>query len=399
MARSLWRRAFLREAADRPPEGSGGARGVYGGGALAGTDTARTAIEDGPTRVATAVTVINFLSDELGSLPVHVVERGDRTRAPLRDQRHRFLWGDPNSDTDAVPWWQQLWAHIEGYSNVFVFRRRVGGATVGLDLLHPSRVRVERLGSGERLYHYRPAGGRRVTYRRDEVVHIMRRSWDGIRGVPPITATAAAHRISTLQDRWQMTHYLRSARPSGVVTTPSELDDLAVEEFYDDWDEQIAAASGGQGVLLLQGAAAYHPILPASDEGLLRARSYTREEIVGAYAPGIPHHLLGWRSNTSNFGTGIEAQGLHLLLHVFEPRLKLVARTLASHLLPRGLTLDWHTEEWLRNDAKAKADVYSKLRLAGIVSREEVRGRFGLAAAPVADDFWQPANMGRVEPG
>ena len=394
---SLWRRAFSREAADAPPAGSGGARSVYAGGAAPGTDIAGTVIDSGPTRVATAVTVINFLSDELGSLPCHVVERGDRTRAPIMDQRYRYLWGDPNSDSDAVPWWQQLWAHLEGWSNAFVYRRMVSGRTVGLDLLHPSRVRVERRDSGERLYHYAPGGGRRVTYRRGEVVHIMRRSWDGIRGVPPISASVAAHRISTLQDRWQMSHYLRSARPSGVVASPSEWDDDAVDEFYEAWDEQIAAPSGGQGVLLLQGAATYHPILPASDEGLLRARAYTREEIVGAYAPGIPHHLLGWRSNTSNFGTGIEAQGLHLLLHVFEPRLRLVARTLAAHLLPKALTLDWHTEEWLRADAKAKAEVYAKLRLAGIVSREEVRGRFSLGAAPVVDDFWQPTNMQRVE--
>ena len=396
MASSLWRRAFGREAADRPPAGSGGARGAYAGGALGG-QAAGTTIDDAPTRIATAVTVINFLSDELGALPVNVVEVGDRTRSALHDLRYEFLWGQPNSDSDAVPWWQQLWAHLEGWSNAFVYRRRVGDRTVGLDLLHPSRVRVERLDSGERLYHYRP-GANRVTYRRRDVVHIMRRSWDGIRGVPPITASAVAHRVTTLQDRWQMSQYLRSGRPSGVVTTAAELDELAVEEFYEAWDEQIAAPSGGQGVLLLQGQATYVPVLPAADEGLLRARTMTREEIVGAYAPGIPHHLLGWRSNTSNFGTGIEAQGLHLLLHVFEPRLKLVARTLASHLLPRGLTLDWNTEEWLRNDAKAKADVYTKLRLAGIVSREEVRGRFSFAAAPLPDDFWQPTNMTIVAP-
>ena len=396
MARSLLGRALSREAADQPPPGSGGVRSSYASGALVEGADAYAPVGDAPTRLATAVTVINFLSDELGALPVHVVETGDRTRRPVEDLRFSYLWGEPNSDSDAVPWWQQLWAHLEGWSNAFVFRRMVGDRTVGLDILHPSRVVVEKTESGARLYHYRPAGGgSRITYRRDQVVHIMRRSWDGIRGVPPITASSIAHRIAQRQDRWQFTHYQRNARPSGVVTTPSENDDLSVSEFYAAWDEQISAP-GGTGVLLLQGKAEYSPILPATDVGLLQSLTYTREQILGAYAPGIPHHLLGWRSNTSNFGTGIEAQGLHLLLHVFEPRLSLVARTLTAHLLPRGLELAWDTREWLKNDAAGKVKVYRALREIGAASREEVRTAFNMARASVPDDFWQPKNMAVV---
>lgn len=347
-----------------------------------------------PTRVTTAVVVIGFLANKLGSLPRRVVERGDRTGRPIMDRKYRMLWGPPNVSEPGVPFWVRMWAHLEGWSNAFVFRRTMGSLTVGLDLLHPAQVDVDRLASGEPRYTYRVGDGREYVYGRDEVIHIMRLSWDGLRGVPPVTAATTAHQISGLQDRWQQNFYRRWAAPSGVVSSPSDMDDGAVDEFYEAWDEQHAGAAGAGGVVLVQGGVTYTPILPPSDEGMLQARNLTREDILGVYAPGLPHHVVGWRSNTSNWGTGVEQQGIHLVQHVFDPRHDLVSDVMSWALLPEDLKLDWDTSQWLRGDAKSRAEVLAKERQAGALTREEYRhetGRPRLVGVP--DDVWKPQNM------
>ena len=395
---SLLREAFTRSAGSGPPPGGGSAGG--GGGLWVDGPDPASPIASAPTRVATAVNIIGFLAHRLGALPRSVVERGDKIGRPIEDRTREFafLWDAPNPAEDAVPWWTRMWAHLEGHANAFLFRRRFGARTVGLDLLHPARVRVV-VDGDDRTYRYRPpGGGAPVDYRRDDIVHVMRLSWDGIRGVPPLTAAAAPHRIAAMQDRWQMSHYRRGGRPSGVVSSPAEHDAMSVAEFYDGWEDQVGSASG-MGVLLLQGGAEYTPVLAASDEGLLQARVYTREEILGSYAPGIPHHQLGWRSNTSNFGTGIEHQNLHLLSHVFEPRFGLVSDVLSRHLLSPELMLHWPTGQWIKSDAKSTAEVYSKMRAGGAASRDEWRSAAGLAPAGAADDFWQPRNMDSVPAG
>ena len=403
MARSLFARAWgppEREAADRPPAGSGGSAGGLGADA---ETSVSSPIDDAPTKIATAVSVFTFLANKLGSVPVRVVERDDRTRRQIDDRTREFawLWDAPNPDEDAVPWWTRAWAHLEGWSNAFIYHRTVGIGSmrriVGLDLLHPARVRVTAKASGRRIYRYRAPKANTVTeYGRDDVTHVMRLSWDGLRGATPVAAAGAAHRIAALQDTWQMTHYRRSARPSGVVITPAEHDDLAVAEFYAGFEEQIGSATG-QGVLLLQGNAKYEPIIPATDEHILTARQYSRETILGVYAPGLPHHVLGWRSNTSNFGTGLEIQGLHMLANVFEPRHNLVRDVVSRRLLPRPLMLDWDVRQWIKSEAKTIAEVYRKAREGGAVTGDEWRDAMGLDAEPLVDTFWQPKNMTAID--
>ncbi|MYD87970.1 MAG: phage portal protein, partial [Acidobacteria bacterium] len=344
-----------------------------------------------------------FLANKLGSVPVLVVEREDRTRRQIDDRTREFafLYDAPNTDEDAVPWWTRCWAHLEGWSNAFLYRRTVGMGsmrrTVGLDLLHPSRVKVTQLRSGRRRYDYRaPKANSTTEYSRDQICHIMRLSWDGLRGASPVAAAAAAHRIAGMQDAWQMSHYRRSARPSGAVTTPAEYDDLAVAEFYDSWDEQIGSPKGS-GVVLLQGNTKYEPIIPSTDEHMLAARQYSRETILGVYAPGLPHHVLGWRSNTSNFGTGLEIQGLHMLANVFEPRHNLARDVVSRHLLPPSLMVDWDVRQWIKSEAKTIAEVYSKARAGGAVTGDEWRAAMGLEAEDAVDTFWVPKNMTAID--
>ena len=393
MASLLARALDAAGPAGRPPPRGGSSRAPAAGGPL---DSLGQATSGGaPTNLATAVTIINFVSDELGAMPVRVVERGDRTRRPVEDLAHEYLWGGPNSEADAASWWQTLWMHYEGWNEAFVFLRRVGGGVVGMDLLHPSRVKVTVKDSGRRTYAYRPPGAGHkdaVEYTRRDVVHIMRRSWDQVRALPPIAASRPAHRIAAQQDRWQNSHYRLAARPSGILTVPAELDDLAVAEYYAGWDDQVSGP-GGKGLLLAQGNAQYTPIMPATDVHLLQSMTFTREQILGAYAPGVPHHLLGWRSNASNWGTGIEQQGLHLLQHVFLPRMHAVGRTLTARLLPRHLRLWWDHGEWLQMDGKGKAEMYTKLRLGGGLTRDEFRDPFDLPVLPIPDDIYTPTNM------
>ena len=345
-----------------------------------------------PTAVSTALIIVGFLAQRLGALPRIVHERDDWTRRPVRSEEFRCLWGSPHRRAPAVPWWTTAFAHFEGWANAFMWRRVVGRMTVGLDVLHPSRVTVKLGADGEPRYTL--DGDKRQTYGRDQIVHVMGLSWDGVRGVPPVRAALGAHQTASLQDRWQRNFLLCGSSPSGVMATPADLDDEAIAEFYDLWDEQHGGPEGVGGVILVQGGATYTPVtIPPAEAQLLQSRNYSREEILGLYAPGLPHHLLGWKSNTSNFGTGVEMQGIHLVQHVFTPRLASFTDALATALLPDDLAMSFDAAQWLQGDSKAQAEVLSKERQGGVLSREEWRAATGRPVASVPDDFWQPKSM------
>ena len=303
-----------------------------------------------------------------------------------------YLWAGPNLNEYAIPFWVRAYAILEGWSEVFFWRQNFDGRTVGLEILHPSDVKVAGEAGGVR--RFKLYGEEHRTYGADEIIHIMGLSWDGKRGVPPVRAATLSHQIAGLQDRFVRTFLRKGANPSGVVSTPSEWDDEALAEFYDGWDDQHGGVAGAGSVVVMQGGATYQPIsIHPVDAQLLESRHYSREEVLGCYAPGLPHHLVGWRSNTSNFGTGLEQQNKQLLSHVFKPRQDLVRSVLAEVLLPPELALGYDVEQWLEGDAKTQAEVWSKARQGGVVSREEWRAKMGLAAAPIPDDFWLPKNV------
>ena len=391
--RSLWSAAFP-SAADRPPpqppyvlpfNDPGGPPAVSGTAAGA------------PTAVSTALIIVGFLARRLGALPRFVHERDDRTRRPVTDPRFGFLTGAPNRDQHSVPFWTSAFAHLEGWADMFLWRRTVGADTVGLDLVHPGAVKVVRdPATGERTYRLHGAD---TAHGSDEVVHVVGGvSWDGLRGVPPVRAGLGAHETARLQDRWQRDFLRSGSAPAGVMSTPAELDDQAVAEFYSAWEATHGGRMGG--VVLVEGGAQFTPVtIPPAEAQLLQARQFSREEVLGFYAPGMPHHLIGWKSNTSNWGTGIEQQGIHLVQHVLLLRLDLVSDVLSRALLPPGLRLGFDVGMWLRGDTKTQAQTFAAMRAGGAITRDEWRAEAGLPVLGAPDDVWQPRNMDAIAVG
>ena len=394
MTSLLWSALRPSAAAGPPPPPAGAYTSVAAeAGALDG------ARDGAPTAVTTAITVVCFLATRLGAFPRIVFERDDATRAPRRSQQHEYLWGKPNRDSYSVPWWTTAFAHLVGWNNAYIWRRTNPGGdrTVALDIIHPRRV-TPKVEGRERSYIL--DGDEKKAYGPDKIVHVMGLSWDGVKGVPPVRGGLGAHQVAELQERWQRSFLRRGAAPSGLLTAPEDLDDDAVDEVKTALSDEHAGPEGVGGLILLQGGLTYTPItIPPSEAQLLQSRQYSREEILGLYAPGTPHHLMGWKSNTSNFGTGIEQQNTGLVQHVFQPRQDLFASVLSEALLPPDLAFGFDTGAWTRGDARTTAEVATKMRMGGALSREEWRRMTGLPAAPLPDDWWQPKNVTAVAAG
>ena len=123
---------------------------------------------------------------------------------------------------------------------------------------------------------------------------------------------------------------------------------------------------------------------------------FSREEVLGFYAPGLPHHLLGWRSNTSNFGTGIEAQGRHLVQHVLINRLELIEDAIYHELLPPDLEFTFDVSRLLRGDLKTQAEIATKMRQAVTLTADQWLAQVGLPGRGIEDDYLVPKNMERI---
>ena len=240
----------------------------------------------------------------------------------------------------------------------------MGSRVTGLELIHPIRVKPYMV---NRQMRYILDGDIEHPKTPDEILHIPGLSFDGVKGISPVQAGMAAHEHAMLQERWGSNFLRGGSAPSGVVLTQSKVDETVAKEFQDKWAQRYGRVANVGKVLLLQGGADYKQItIPPEDAQYLQSREFQRTELVGFYASSIPHHLLGWKSNTSNFGTGIEAQGVHLVRYVLMNRLALMSDAISQELLPPDLVLDFNVQELIKADSKVQAEVAWKERQAGI---------------------------------
>ena len=333
-----------------------------------------------PSAVASAFAIIKLLSGVEGTLPRTVQERDDLARRPVRAPEYEMLWGRPNTDWDtaASAFWVSVFAHLEGWNNSYLWKRRVGTRVIGLELMHPSEIAPSRNEAGRKEYRLR--GELDKVYGTEDILHIHGLSFDGVSGVSPVRASVESHEHAILLDRFGRQFLRNGARPSGVMSVDERLDEADYEEWEDAWSKQNSGSGNAGRTILIGYGAKYQSLsVPPEEAQYLQSRQFTREEILGIYAPGLPHHLIGWKSNTSNFGTGVEAQARHLAAFVLVNRLDLVADALSLALLPPELEIEFRLERLLRSDPKVLAEVYHKMRMTGTASREDWRMAQGLA--------------------
>lgn len=398
--------SILRRIVAGPPPAQTGAPfmasgevGLYGLGVGPGGMMTRSGP---PAPIATVAAIISIISQTCGQLPREVLRDDLRDRKPVRDPRFRYLTGKPN-DYDAMSgntFWESLFASGEGWGNGYAWIDRFASGyagVVGLHFLMPQLMRPFRE-EGSRRVRYRMGGDQGRSYGSDEILHIAKNAYDGIEGMSPIRAGAMTHSLAQQQERTALTFFRRGTTVGGIVMAQEEMDESEVREFYENFRAYHQGGAQAGNVLLLTNGAKYERVgIPPNEAQFLESRQFSREEIVSWYAPGIPHHLLGWRSNASNWGTGVEQQSIGFVKYVLLSRLRRVEEVVSELFLSDGLRFEFRVDELLRGDTRVRGEMHQRMRQAGVLSADEWRMREGMAPRGIPDDYLEPMNMTRVD--
>ena len=200
-----------------------------------------------PTLLATAFAVIKLLSGTCASLPRRVHERSDLNRRERRDPEFEHLWGRPtrSRSTNAIAWWEMLFASLEGWANSYPWVSRVPGTqgwrgVDGLYFLPPGRVMPGEDANREKAFAI--GQDRERHYGPNEVLHIMGLSFDGIRGIGPVRAGPGAHDLALQAERFGRVFFANGTRLSGVVMTEAAYNEETAKEFMENWSAMHSGA-------------------------------------------------------------------------------------------------------------------------------------------------------------
>ena len=354
--------------------------------------------------VGAAFAAINFIARTTATLPIRLHRRNDKTRAPVTGGEFDWLTRRPNGSTSRISFIETLVASLEGWGNGYAWIGRDAGAAYNplrpwlgvreLWHLRPQRLGVGTFDDGSKGFTIDRSLAAPLTAR--EVLHVPSFSIDGVRGLSPVAVAANALGLAIATEKFGSLFFRNGSTLSGIITSEAIVTPTGAKEVLDIWDAEHAGLNNAHLMGVLGGNAKYERIgIPPNDAQFLETRIHQREEVLQFYGP-IPHHLLGWKSNTSNFGTGIEAQGIHVVVFVLLNRLKRIEEAIENGLLPPELEMVFNVNGLLQGDARTRAELYRTLRNLGAMTADEIREKEDMPPRGIPDDYWTPLNMQRV---
>ena len=348
--------------------------------------SAQTAI-----RVTAILACVRFIAQSIASMPLHILRTLPNGRKQLADvPASRVLCKAPNGWMSSYEWLEMMAHHTSLYGNGFseiVAGER--GFCSQLLPLHPSRMAVKRLASGELQYQY--MGSQSMgdftaprILRQDQVLHFRWMSDNSYTGLMPADLCSTSVSLARKLDTAAGSFWDNSARPDIVLETSESIPPEGIESLRRQWAATYGGVKNRGRTAVLPKKVTAKTIESNSNESaqFMELRSSIVSECARAF--GVPSTLIGdaamarWSNVEQEFLT---AQVFCLLpwQRRFEGAidrsiLSTYGDDVYSKLDSRGL---------LRGDTAARMSTYTTLFNLAAISPNELRD---LEDLPLLDD-------------
>jgi HK97 family phage portal protein len=348
-------------------------------------------------RVSAVYRAIQLIAGPLSTLPLKLYEdRPDGSRARAYPQEYRAIWWEPNPEMDLPDFYKTSFAHnaLGGNTYWYLVRDRLG-QLAELWPVAPNRVRVGRDPQtrrkvfeidGELPMMDISAGG--------EIVHIPNLTLDGLVGLNPIAFARLSMQLARATEEYGARVFANGSVPMGILETAAELDDSSADRLARRWERFHKGTRNAGRIAILDNGAQYKKVtLSPEDAQFLETRRFQIQEIARLF--GVPPHLLADSSNSTSWGSGLEAQTRGMLIFTFQDYTNRFEYALSRRVIgqpTRYVRFDYRS--MLRGSTLERYQAYNLAIAAGWLSRNEVREFEDLERGPAElDEFLQPLNM------
>lgn len=303
---------------------------------------------------------------------------------------------DPCPALEPIVFWETLLAHLLSVGDVFLTCWRNDlDQVIELDFVsgrvEPRKVSRE-VDPLRRLYDVTDEDGRRQTFSSRDVLHLMGPSINGLHGLSPIGVARNAVAVALAQERFQGRLFAKGNMQSGLLLTDATVSPQRKKELLALWEETSAGMQNAGGVGMLTGGMRYQPLsFTPADSEFVASRYFQVEEIGRLY--GIPPDFMGLTQGTSNYGTGVEQRGLHLVTYALMSWLIRLEQFVSRRLLPRGTNATLVADGLFRGDIRARTEAAVRRVLTGLSTVNEERRAEGKPTIAGGDVRYMPVNM------
>jgi HK97 family phage portal protein len=356
--------------------------------------------------VATVFTACRVLADGISSLPCKIYKQSANGRqedfdAPLS----HLLQIAPNDETSSYSFFETLVVHLNLRGNAYAeIQRNAAGEVVALWNLDPRKTEPVRLGVNSTLAYKCSDGmaqGQTRIIAKEDMLHVVLFSWDGIVGQSPIAMLRQTLGLAIGQQKFSARLLKNNAVPSLALLTKGKLKPEDKAKARNDWEALQTGGSQGRVAILDQDTTIERLGLSAEDSELLASRAFSRSEIAAAFR--VPANMVGDLTRLSN--SNHEQISLSFVTDCLSPILKRIEIEFRRKLLPPAANgkpntsfIQFDLRERLRSDFASTMNGYAVGRQNGFYSVNDIRRELGEnPIGPIGDIYLTAVNLQNSE--
>ena len=384
----------------RGPNASGGDRSPWGDfffePVSARTGSGMRVSPDSALRLAAVYACVRVLSESMASLPLVIYQRrADGGKDKVTDHwLYRLLAKRPNRFQNPFEWREMLQGHLALRGNAYnQIITNAKGEVVELMPLHPDRIRLELLPSGEYRYRFTDRFGTESILPRGEVWHLRGLSSDGLMGMSPIELARENLGMALAAQDYGARFFANDAKPTGGwIEFPGSFKDSEAKKVFRESYQQAQSGANRGKVLVLENGMKFHEVgVTNKDAQFLELRKFQITDVARLFR--VPPHMIGDldRATFSN----IEQQSLEFVMHTMTPWAERWEASIESELLLEGddIEVEFDFANLMRGDAASRASYYQSGIQNGWLTRNEARIAENLNPLEGLDEPLRPLNM------
>lgn len=348
---------------------------------------------------------VKVLSESFAVMPFDLYRVDPETDRRKRQRKHwlyRVLAKRPNQFQDPFAFRLMLQGHLALRGNAFCQISSNGnGEITELLPLHPDRMNVEMLPSGDYRYRYVDQNGRNIYYTRGEIWHLRGLSDDGIMGLSPIECAREAIGEGLAMQAYSNRFFANDARPGGWIEYPGQFKDQQSKlTWRDSWQKMQGGANRGKVAVLERGMKFHEMGLTNEDSQFIEGRQLKVSDIARIFR--VPPHMIGDLSRATF--SNIEQQSIDFWTGTMLPYAELWESSIEFFLLGQGLggpdddiEAEFDMDRMMRGDAVARGTYYGLRTQWGSITPNEVRARENEEPLSWLNYTMRPVNMARMD--
>jgi len=326
---------------------------------------------------------VSILSGIVASLDLNVYHLEDAGRKLAVSHRAFPLLRDaPNDFMTAFVWNEIMMVHCLLWGNHYsIIEYDNAHRIVGFVPLLPWQVEPFRTEDGRLAYRVRLDDGSEIVDQED-MIHIPGLGFDGLRGLSVISAVGRqAIGTSLAMEEFTARLHSNGVRPSGIGTAKEGISPAAFNRMRQQFENHYSGVgNAGKTLWVDSGTSWVQTQISPVDAETLATRRYSTAQLCNIF--GVPAMLLNENADMTAWGAGIEQIMLGFQITTINPLLRRIEGEFNRKLfLGTRYRAEFDREGLIVMDAKAKAELYSKLAGTAILKPNEARQKLNLPSA------------------